>query len=507
MVHKNTVRRQALNNWPQNPTLYEINAWAWLEQLSRRAGQPITLGNVPQAELERIAAYGFDGIWLMGVWQRSAGGRQVAREHVGLQGEYRQALPDYREADVVGSPYCIPEYRVDAALGGDAGLAQLRQQLADQGMRLMLDFVPNHLACDHAWLAEHPERLLQGGPDSLAREPINYFDVTVDGQWRVFAHGRDPYLDGWSDTVQIDYRKSAARRAMADILLSIAERCDGARCDMAMLVTRDIFLRTWGGAFEPPQAEFWPAVVTDLHARHPGFLLLAEVYWDLEWELQQQGFDYTYDKRLYDRLLEHDAMDVRLHLTAGLDYQHRLARFTENHDERRAAATFGVPRSLAAAVLTYTLPGLRLFHEGQLDGWRVKLPVQLGRRPDEPTHPAVDTFYRRLLSALRHPVFREGNWRALKPAEEWAGNPTHRQIVAHRWSLGDEHRLVFVNLSSEPAQALVPLDIRTLAGQDWRLVDVLHDTTYLRRGDDMTGAGLYLDLPGYGYHLFEVQRA
>ena len=153
-----------MNNWPQNPTLYEINAWAWLEQLSRRAGQPITLGNVPQAELERIAAYGFDGIWLMGVWQRSAGGRQVAREHVGLQGEYRQALPDYREADVVGSPYCIPEYRVDAALGGDAGLAQLRQQLADQGMRLMLDFVPNHLACDHAWLAEHPERLLQGGP-------------------------------------------------------------------------------------------------------------------------------------------------------------------------------------------------------------------------------------------------------------------------------------------------------------------------------------------------------
>lgn len=496
-----------MTNWPNNPTLYEINAWAWLEQLSRAAGQPVTLDSVPEAELARIASYGFDGVWLMGVWQRSVAGRRVAIEHPGLQGEYRKALPDYSEADVVGSPYSIPDYRVDAALGGDAGLASLRQRLAGLGMRLMLDFVPNHLARDHAWLAEHPERLVQGGPDSLARQPVNYFDVTVDGQWRIFAHGRDPYLDGWSDTVQIDYRRAASRRAMSDILLSIAERCDGARCDMAMLVTQDIFLRTWGGTFEPPRAEFWPAVATDLRARFPDFILLAEVYWDLEWELQQQGFDYTYDKRLYDRLLEHDAMDVRLHLTAGTDYQQRLARFTENHDEQRAATAFGGSRSLAAAALTYTLPGLRLFHEGQLDGWQVKLPVQLGRRPAEANQGTVELFYRRLLAALRHPIFHDGVWQPLKPAEEWAGNPTHRHIVAHRWSLDDDLRLVVVNLSSERAQALVPLELRALAGRDWRLHDLLNDATYLRRGDDMAGAGLYIDLPPYGYHLFEIERA
>jgi hypothetical protein len=493
-----------MTNWPKNPTLYEINAWAWLEQLSRQAGQFITLGSVPQAELERIASYGFDGVWLMGVWQRSPDGRRVAREHTGLQGEYRQALPDYTDADVVGSPYSIPDYRADPTLGGDGELAMLRQRLADLGLRLVLDFVPNHFACDHPWISQHPERLVQGGADSLAREPVNYFDVTVDGQWKVFAHGRDPYLDGWTDTVQIDYRSAATRRAMADILLSIAERCDGARCDMAMLVTRDIFLRTWGGVFEPPLAEFWPAVATDLHARHPGFLLLAEVYWDLEWELQQQGFDYTYDKRLYDRLVEHDAMDVRLHLTAALDYQQHLARFIENHDEPRAATALGVQRSLAAAALTYTLPGLRLFHEGQLDGWRVKLPVQLGRRPAEETLPQVETFYRRLLAALRDPVFHDGDWQPLRPVEEWAGNPTYRNIVAHRWSLGHEHRLVFVNLSADRSQALTPIAIRTLAGADWRLDDVLNHVSYVRRGDEMLSTGLYIDLPGYGCHLFEV---
>lgn len=493
-----------MTNWPKNPTLYEINAWAWLEQLSRQAGQFVTLGSVPEAELERIASYGFDGVWLMGVWQRSPGGRRVAREHTGLQGEYRKALPDYSDADVVGSPYSILDYQVDGTLGGDAELATLRQRLAGLGMRLMLDFVPNHMACDHAWMTEHPERLVQGGPDNLAREGSNYFDVTIDGQWRVFAHGRDPYLDGWTDTVQVDYRSAAARRAMADILLSIAERCDGARCDMAMLVTRDVFLRTWGGTFEPPRAEFWPAIATDLHARFPGFLLLAEVYWDLEWELQQHGFDFTYDKRLYDRLLEHDAMDVRLHLTASLDYQQRLARFTENHDERRAAEAFGVQHSLAAAALTYTLPGLRLFHEGQFEGWRVKLPVQLGRRPAEGVIGHVETFYQRLLAALRSPVFHEGEWQLLKPTEEWAGNSSYRNIVAHRWSLNGEHRLVFVNLSSDRSQALVPIDILTLAGGAWRLDDVLNDTSYVRRGNEMTGTGLYIDLPGYGYHLFEV---
>lgn len=494
-----------MSSWPKNPCLYEIHTWAWLEQLSRDAGQPLTLDGVPQAELERIAALGFDGVWLMGVWQRSAESGRMARAHPGLQHEYRKALPDYREADVTGSPFSIAAYHVDATLGGDAALTKLRHRLADLGVRLMLDFVPNHLARDHSWVGEHPEWLVQGGPDDMAREPRNYYDMPVAGRRRIFAHGRDPHFDGWSDTVQVDYRSAAARRAMADVLLSLAERCDGARCDMAMLATRDVFLRTWGGTFEPPLAEFWPAVVTDLRARHPAFLLLAEVYWDLEWELRQQGFDYAYDKRLYDRLLEHDATNVRLHLTAAASDQQHLARFTENHDEQRATIAFGgVERSLAAATLTYTLPGLRLFHEGQLDGWAVKLPVQLGRRLTETTHPAVAGFFRQLLTALRHPVFHEGNWQALGPVEPGAGSAGAEQIVAHSWSLDGEHRLVFVNLSPEREQALVPVNIQAIAGRNWRLDDLLNGTSYVRRGDDMLGAGLYVDLPGYGVHLFAL---
>ncbi|MFZ2488297.1 MAG: alpha-amylase family glycosyl hydrolase [Anaerolineae bacterium] len=497
-----------MHTWPKNPLLYEINTWAWLEQLSQQQGHTVTLATVPQAELERIAAYGFDGVWLMGIWQRSPAGQEVARAIPALQEEYRRALPDCRTEDIVGSPYCILDYRVDAALGGDAELATLRGRLADLGLLLMLDFVPNHLARDHAWTTQHPDWLVQGTTDALAHAPENYFTAAdADGQWHVYAHGRDPYLPGWSDTVQVDYRHPAARRAMADYLVALAERCDGARCDMAMLVTRDVFLRTWGGMFDTERAEFWPEVATTLHALHPGFVLLAEVYWNLEWELQQQGFDYTYDKRLYDRLLERDAVDVTMHLTADMDYQNHLARFVENHDERRAVTAFGEQRSLAAALLSYTVPGLRLFHEGQLDGWRVKLPVQLGRRPAEATNPPVQTFYHRLLAALSQPVFHDGQWRLFAPMQEWAGNPTHRHIVAHGWKWHDDMRLIFVNLSPEPAQAVVPLDWPQLAGSNWRLDDILNDASYVRRGDEMIGNGLYIHLPAYGYHLFEVHHA
>lgn len=491
--------------WPNYPVLYEINTWVWLDELSRQTGERISLANVPDSELDKLAGYGFDGLWLMGVWQRSPGGRQVALEHAGLQGEYRKALSDYSPADVVGSPYAVFDYAVDPFLGGDEGLAALRGRLQARGLRLMLDFVPNHLAIDHPWLAEHPERLLQGSPESLIRQPGNYFERTHDGHWRIFAHGRDPSFSGWTDTVQVDYRRPDARRAMADILLAVAERCDGARCDMAMLPAQDTFLRTWGGAFDPPRAEFWPAVITDLRARFPGFIALAEVYWDLEWEMQQQGFDYTYDKRLYDRLEEGDALQVRWHLTADVSYQRHLARFIENHDERRAAEAFGVERSQAAAVAALTLPGLRLLHEGQLQGWKVKLPVQLGRRPQEETVAGLEAFYRTLLAELRHPVYHDGEWRLLEARARADAPALHRGLAAHQWRLGDEFRVVVVNLTGQQTQGFVRMDL-PLAGATWELSEVFTGAVYQRDGDDMAARGLFVDLPAYASQIFSFGR-
>src|SRR5262245_46433641 len=174
--------------------------------------------------------------------------------------------------------------------------------------------------------------------------------------------------------------------------MKIAGQCDGVRCDMAMLVLPDVFERTWGRRPEP----FWPRVIQQVRARVPGFCFMAEVYWDREWTLQQQGFDYAYDKRLYDRLRDGRARPLREHLYASLDYQDKLARFLENHDERRAAATFAPEMHEAAALITYLSPGLRFFHQGQFEGRTIRISPHLVRAPGEPRHERMERFYDRL---------------------------------------------------------------------------------------------------------------
>ena len=149
---------------------------------------------------------------------------------------------------------------------------------------------------------------------------------------------------------------------------------------------------------------------------------MAEVYWDLEWTLLQQGFDYTYDKRLYDRLKEGHAKPVREHLFAGLDYQGKMARFLENHDEPRVAADFPAGMHEAAAILTFLSPGLRFFHQGQFQGRKKRISPHLVRAPQEPVIEELEIFYNKLLDILHWPVFRNGNgnWPDCIPA--WDGN-------------------------------------------------------------------------------------
>jgi hypothetical protein len=493
----------AMPAWPAHPTVYEINTWVWLDALSRARRRTVDLGNVPDEELARIADHRFDAVWLMGVWQRSPGAREVSRTVPALLDEYGRALPGSTTDDVVGSPYAIGQYRVDQALGGDEALASLRQRLARLGLRLILDFVPNHLAIDHRWITEAPDRLVRGDEETIAAAPQNWFRRNG----RIFAYGRDPYFDGWSDTVQIDYRRAETRRAMRDTLMAVAERADGARCDMAMLAIHDVFLRTWGGAFDEPGVQFWPDAIAHVKKRHPDFLTMAEVYWDLEWMLQEQGFDYPYDKRLYDRLVHGDATQVRAHLRGDFAFQRRLARFIENHDEPRAMAALGEARGRGAAVASLTLPGLRLVHEGQMQGWQIKLPVQLGRRVDEPTQNGLPDFYLALVRALADGVLHDGAWWLIDPREAWAGNASHQGFVLQQWWHNGEHRLVAVNFSPAPGQCFVPLKLPEIGAAQWRFRDMLGPAEYVREEADLAARGLYLDMPGYAYHLFVMERA
>jgi glycosidase len=488
--------------WPRYPTLYEINTWVWISELSLRTGTSVDLGTVPADEWDTIAKFGFDAVWLMGVWERSPAGISIANQNKNLIDDFRRALPDFSPADNVGSPYCIRRYVVDKHLGGPEGLAIARRELATRGMKLLLDFVPNHVAPDHPWVAEHPEYFVRGNAEDTRSDPASYLEV----QGYVCARGRDPYFPAWPDVLQLNAFQPGLRQAAIETVSSIAAQCDGVRCDMAMLVLNQIFERTWGSrAARRPPTEYWGDVIPAVKRANPYFCFIAEAYWDLEWELQQQGFDFCYDKRHYDRLEHDNAESIRLHLCADLAYQDKLLRFLENHDEPRAATAFSPAKHRAAAVAISTLPGARLFHEGQFEGRKVRVPVFLARRPAEPVDNALQAFYDKLLTAINAPIFRDGAW-SLCERSGWPDNISFRNLVAWSWIKDNDRRLVVVNLSDSAAQARVHLPWQEEPGATWHLIDALSDASYDREWDEIAASGLHVELGPWGYCFLQCRR-
>ena len=491
-----------MTRWPAQPVIYEVNTVVWLRELSRRHGRLVTLANVPAEAWDEVALPGVDAVWLMGVWERSAAGLRIAQTDEALQRSFREALLDVQPEDIVGSPYCVRRYVADSSLGGPPGLVAAREALARRGVRLLLDYVPNHVAPDHPWVGEHPEYFVRGDAADLERTPPAFMDVAGN----VLALGRDPFFAPWPDVVQLNAFAPQLRDATAEALTAIGSQCDGVRCDMAMLLMNDVFARTWEERVGPaPQVDFWPQILGQVRRRHPDMLFVAEAYWDLEWALQQQGFDYCYDKRLYDRLLHESPSDVRAHLLADVAYQRRLVRFLENHDEPRAAATMPREKERAAAVMIATLPGATLWHEGQFEGRRVRLPVFLARRPHEAADEELRAFYRRLLDTTYASGVREGEWRLLD-CTGWPDNPTHHNLLAWCWQAAGRH-LVVVNLSDQAAQARVQLPWEDLQDKQWQLSELLGEATYEREGTELGGSGLFVALDGWHWHLVSLSEA
>jgi hypothetical protein len=483
--------------WPQHPVIYEINTWVWLQELSQEYKSPVTLAKIPREKWDDIADLKVDAVWFMGVWERSPAGIAIANQNKGLLEDFRRALSDFRLEDNVGSPYCVRQYVVDEHLGGREGLAVARRELAKRGIKLILDFVPNHVAPDHPWVSAHPEYFIQGDEEDLHREPASF--VAAEG--RVFACGRDPYFPAWPDVLQLNAFQPGLKHAVIETLSDIAGQSDGVRCDMAMLFITAVFERTWGSRVgQRPATEYWQDMIRAIKGMYPDFLFMAEAYWDLEWDLQQQGFDYCYDKRLYDRLEEGTAESVRLHLCADLAYQEKMVRFIENHDEPRALSVFSPRKERAAAVTIATIPGARLFHEGQFEGRKIRLPVFLGRRPAEPVDPDLRAFYHKLLKAGSLEGLRNGNWQLCERAG-WPGNASCQNLVAWCWRSEEDRLLIVVNLSGSVAQGLVRPPWDELTGRNWQVTDLFTGEIYERSGNEMCNPGLYVELPPWGFHI------
>lgn len=492
----------------RHPFLYEINTMTFLNRLSEENGRPVGLKDVPLDFWNDLKAQGFSYVWMMGMWQRSGASRDFSLTLPELRQEYSQILGEWTEEDVTGSPYAIGEYQPDPRFGTVADLKRLKETLNRLGLKLILDFVPNHMGLDHPWSRTHPERFVYCFPEALNDHHQN--DFTKISSRLYVAHGRDPYFAPWRDTLQLNYASMDTRAGLTDLLLKIAPFCDGLRCDVAMLVINRIFQKTWAHVLHDikmPDGEFWVEAIRSVKARFSEFVFMAEAYWDMEWELQQMGFDYTYDKKFYDRLVHSSAQSIREHLWADEVYQRKSVRFLENHDEPRVMTTMPLERSQAAAVIASTVRGMKLIFDGQHEGKMVRIPVHLGVEPKEAVNGEVKAFYQKLMSFVRDPVFSQGEWTLLDVQEAWEKNKSYQNILAWLWQDGDESRIIVVNFSGTDSQARIVFPSVSAETETISLHDQYSGITYSRNVVELQQRGLFVALNAWKSHWFSCSQA
>jgi hypothetical protein len=476
--------------------VYEINTWPWLSELSERYGTSVTLDSVPDSEWDALQAMRFDAVWLMGVWQRSKTGREIAQSHPMVLEECRRVLPELAPArDIVGSPYSIGDYTVDGHLGGPSGLKVARRKLHARGLRLFLDFVPNHTGLDHPWLREPDGLYVRGAESDLTTSAGRY----IRREGKIVAHGapsRNPN-DVWTDTAQLNAFSPLYRTRAVETLEAIGRQCDGVRCDMAHLLRTDACAALWGeAAGARPDREFWVEVLSNVRHHHPEMIFVAECYGDSQPGLIEDGFDACYDKEgFYDRLRALDVTGLCSHLErTGSDGMQRLVHFISNHDEDPVEAVFHpAARHRQAAVLLATLPGPSLWHYLQMEGRWGKQYVQLG------TSVSVRSFYQRLLVATDRPAIRRGNWSLCPQALP--------ELLAYCSEHEDDRIFVALNLSSRESQGTMKLPWPALAGQRWRLRNLLSGEEIEHSGDAMCAGGTTLRLEPWAAHVMEIVPA
>lgn len=483
--------------------IYEINIRVFLRKFDNGTKKAKLL-DIPFSYWQNLADLGINYIWLMGIWKTCSSTIDKYCFEDYLINNYSKALKDWKNEDVIGSPYSINKYELNNTICSEDELKSFREKLRTIGLGLILDFIPNHYSSESDLIYTHPEIFLQVDESTFNNDKHTYFQPNILEK-KFFAHGRDPFFPAWEDTIQVNVCCKEAREFQKNELIKISEMCDGVRCDMAMLALNNVFKNTWGSALpekcKQVSVEFWSDLISYVKTQNENFIFIAEAYWDMEWQLQQLGFDFTYDKTLTDRLKFASAKDIFEHLKADYNYQIKSLRFLENHDEERSITELGKDKSKAAAVIISTILGGKLYFDGQFEGKKIKLPVQLGREPHEKIHDDIKYFYNHLLSITKHEIFSIGQWKLLEPISSWMNNYTFKNILAWEWAFNNERRIVAVNYSSSVATCRLKIDVSGYP-DEFVIKDLLNQVEYLRSSEEIHTLGLYIELKPFHSHVF-----
>jgi glycosidase len=412
--------------WMANVVLMAKSAYVWLDQLSRWHGRPIrTLADIPDEELDRLAAAGINGLWLIGLWERSTASRTI-KQWMG-------------NPDAAASAYALKDYAIAADLGGEEAWRVLRDRAWARGIRLASDMVPNHMGIDSNWVVDHPEYFLQldhppypnyrFGCEDLCGAPgvgvriedgyWNHSDAAVvfervdehTGQRRYIYHGNDGTSMPWNDTAQLNFMLPEVRRAVSDIILHVARMFPIIRFDAAMTLAKKHYQRLWfpapgdAGAI-PTRAEhglskpdfdaafpveFWREVVDRVAAEAPDTLLLAEAFWLMEgYFVRTLGMHRVYNSAFMNMLKMEDNQKYRQTIKNVLEFSPavlgRFVNFMNNPDEKTAVEQFGRgDKYFGCCILLATMPGLPMIGHGQIEGFTEKYGMEYRRAYwDEP---------------------------------------------------------------------------------------------------------------------------
>ncbi|CAD8083789.1 unnamed protein product [Paramecium sonneborni] len=479
-----------------NPTIYELSLRPWLYELTNKYGRKISkLNDIPIEEFQHLKDIGVDYVWLMGIWQLGKYGLDFDKAHAN---DYKSNLPDFTIDDVIGSPYAITQFVCNSELGTDQDIINLRKKLNDMGLKLMLDFVPNHSAIDSPYRTSNIDYYIRAPPNTP--KPYDSEFYLPDG----VSYGGDQWDGFWKDTAQWNYWNQDTRNYLKSVVKKIASMSDGMRCDMAMVILNDLFYNKWkpqldAWGYKRPSSEFWSEAIKETKQQYPNTIFLAEVYWGKEQDLINLGFDYVYEKWLLDQQATLDVGKVRPILSnLNLNYASHSNHFVENHDEPRAIIKFSGKDyiSCVAALMSYSIPGARFINHGQLEGLSNKLDVHLRRSYKENGSTYVKWFYGKVLPILKKDVFKSGNWQQLNVTGD-----QYWKFFAFKWTNSSDKIVVIINYSDGSGYGLVKLSDASSGQQT--ITEMISGQTYVRSGDDMRNNGLGVVVDGWNAQIFK----
>lgn len=439
--------------------LYEINTRVWIFELREKYGSSINLGNIPEIELDEISKY-FDWIWFMGIWDHSKIDEKFIEEHPGLINEVEGALDDWQIQDIIGSPYSIKNYKINSIIGDLSDFRNLRERLNKKGVKVMVDFVPNHFGMESRLPLDEPDYFI-----NLEKKPgfeiINLFNkVDTKKGVRWIAHGKDPYFPPWDDTYQVNIFNENLRNYLIKVLKYISSISDGVRCDMSMLLNNEVFDATWGwlniDKLNALKDEFWNIAIREVKNQNPNFVFLAEVYWDLEVDLLSKGFDYAYEKKLYDNLISKNNNEIFERIMSTKNHIDKMCRFMENHDEDRLSSRMTDLENISAMAIIMTMPGLILIHQGQIEGNKIRVPVQLKRKSKEIAIDKIRFAYEKLF--MFHKMIRDGIW--IINDVVISNNDDEVNIFSWSWIYDNQVYVIIINNSDKVINSAIEFNFK-----------------------------------------------